>query len=276
MTGSLLGAALIEDNGVDEGNTPVAGYFRMAIPAYTQIHALKVLEKDGSIDATQTSLLWSSGAPGTETVLDLHDEVSLPVNVAAFEAVWSGGSVTIRWKTESESETLGYFLWRSDSSEGAFRRVASEMIAPLGAGGTGAEYTFTDAYVGLKQFWYRLEEVFFSGESVFVGPVRAEYHEHGQDAEPAKAANFPNPFYPSTRIRYRADPEGLSPDCVRIYDVQGRELVTLTPSWSADGSCDVFWNGCDAAGRETARGIYLCRLFRGSGVVETTRILKAR
>ena len=274
--GVILGTALIEDNGVEEGYQPTPGFFRMAVPANTSIPILRVLSGNHTVASSQSSSHWSSGAPGTETDLDLHDEVSLPVGVVTFEAVWSDGSVMVRWKTESESQTLGYYLWRSERSEGAFRRISPEMIERRGETGSGAEYTFTDRGIGLKRFWYRLEEVYFTGESVFVGPVQAVHRTSSPDLERAQCANYPNPFYPSTLIRYSVAPDVPHPECVKVFDVRGRELVTLTAISPVDGKVDVYWNGRDAAGREVADGVYFCCLVRQSCVVETARILKAR
>jgi len=46
--------------------------------------------------------------------------------------------------------------------------------------------------------------------------------------------NFPNPFNPSTEIRYSLSKD--SPVSIKVYDVLGREIVTLTNSSHKSGS----------------------------------------
>ncbi len=73
------------------------------------------------------------------------------------------------------------------------------------------------------------------------------------------AQNFPNPFNPSTVIRYsvaRASLVRLS-----VYDVLGREVVTLVNDHEDAGTRQVTWN---ASGMPS--GIYYCRLQAGDAV----------
>ena len=69
--------------------------------------------------------------------------------------------------------------------------------------------------------------------------------------------NFPNPFNPSTTIRYSV----IQPDLVRIkiYDILGREVKTLVNELKQAGTYEVQF---DASG--LASGIYLYRIESGS------------
>ena len=274
----ILGVYLIENNGVPEGYAPTPGYFRMAVPANTSIPKIQVRNNNHTVASIQTSSNWSSGAPGTETDLDLHDEVSLPVGMASLSATWSEGKAFIRWKTESESEILGFHVWRSEAFDGEFRRISPEMILTKGEDGTGAEYTCTDGHIGRKQFWYRLEEIFFSGESMFFGPVQAIPESRGQTQQPqGDCSNYPNPFHPSTMIRYLVpEEEDGTTSTVKVFDVSGRELVTLDAAVGSSGERYVLWDGCDKMGREVAGGVYICCIYRDTRIVDTMRLLKAR
>jgi hypothetical protein len=68
--------------------------------------------------------------------------------------------------------------------------------------------------------------------------------------------NFPNPFNPSTSIRYSL-PHG-SAVSVKIFDVLGREVATLVEEYQTAGEREVRW---DAAG--LPGGVYVCRLMAG-------------
>jgi hypothetical protein len=65
--------------------------------------------------------------------------------------------------------------------------------------------------------------------------------------------NYPNPFNPTTTIRFQlSDASVIS---VRMFDILGREVVTLVNEARAAGSYTVRW---DATG--VPSGIYCCRL----------------
>jgi subtilisin family serine protease len=65
---------------------------------------------------------------------------------------------------------------------------------------------------------------------------------------------FPNPFNPSTTLRYElAAPARVT---LRIYDVTGREVVTLVDTEQAAGPKAFIWNGTNNAGGRVATGVY--------------------
>lgn len=71
-------------------------------------------------------------------------------------------------------------------------------------------------------------------------------------------ANYPNPFNPSTTIRYDIPQAGLVN--LTIYDLNGRLIETLVNEYMATGSHQVSWNGRDASGISVASGVYIYRL----------------
>ncbi len=72
--------------------------------------------------------------------------------------------------------------------------------------------------------------------------------------------NFPNPFNPSTVIRFSV-PQGPSSKLrLVIYDVLGKEVVTLVDGYFSPGKHQVNWNGKDAGGRPVSSGVYLYEL----------------
>jgi hypothetical protein len=53
---------------------------------------------------------------------------------------------------------------------------------------------------------------------------------------------------------------GLPSGSVKIYNINGQELVTLYSGASLDGEVTVNWNGTDSFGRQVASGTYFCKL----------------
>ena len=72
--------------------------------------------------------------------------------------------------------------------------------------------------------------------------------------------NVPNPFNPTTVIRYDV-PSGGGVVSLRIYDVGGRLVRHEAPGVLNAGEHAVTWNGVDQNGAPVGSGIYFVRLF---------------
>ncbi len=83
----------------------------------------------------------------------------------------------------------------------------------------------------------------------------------------------PNPFNPSTEIRYAVDQPGE----VRldIYDVRGRRVRELVAYHTDAGRFSLNWNGRDDRGRSVASGVYLVR-WQSAGKSDTRRAVLIR
>ena len=80
--------------------------------------------------------------------------------------------------------------------------------------------------------------------------------------EYALSQNHPNPFNPSTTIRYALPENGKV--TLSIYNMVGQKIQTLVDSWQQAGAYVAHWNGKDESGREVGSGIYLCRMESGA------------
>ena len=69
-------------------------------------------------------------------------------------------TITIEWQTESEQDTAGFNIYRSDSPDGDFIAVNPQLIPSTGSPTIGANYTFTDESIesGIT-YYYQLEDV---------------------------------------------------------------------------------------------------------------------
>lgn len=97
----------------------------------------------------------------------------------------------------------------------------------------------------------------------------------GAPARNYLAQNTPNPFNPSTRIRYSVQSAGAV--TLRVYDVAGRLVRTLVneiQSPTPDGRV-VTWDARNERGGEVASGIYFYRLH-APGFTETRKMLLLR
>jgi hypothetical protein len=76
--------------------------------------------------------------------------------------------------------------------------------------------------------------------------------------------NYPNPFNPSTTIRFSVPAAGRAQ--LAILDLRGRRIATLVDGELAAGTHAVVWDGRDSGGAATASGVYLYRLTTSTGV----------
>jgi hypothetical protein len=74
--------------------------------------------------------------------------------------------------------------------------------------------------------------------------------------------NYPNPFNPSTTIKYGI-PEDSNVSLV-IYDIRGNTVRSIDSGSQVAGWYEHVWNGMDDTGQPVSTGLYLTRLSAGS------------
>ncbi len=76
--------------------------------------------------------------------------------------------IQVVWQTESEFETAGYNIYRSESPDGEFARINEVMIQSVPDAFAGGEYLYEDAAIETgRTYYYRLEEVELDGSTTF-------------------------------------------------------------------------------------------------------------
>lgn len=81
-------------------------------------------------------------------------------------------SVIINWETATEFETAGYAIYRSDTPEGPFEKITSELIPASTDPLTGGQYQYSDKTVQAgKTYYYQLEEIEVTGQSNLEKPI---------------------------------------------------------------------------------------------------------
>jgi hypothetical protein len=87
------------------------------------------------------------------------------------------------------------------------------------------------------------------------------------------AQNFPNPFNPTTTIRFDMKAKGRV--TIRIYDVAGRLVRTLVKEVRDAGAHTAVWDGKNNLGAEAASGIYFYKM-ETAGFVATRKLVLLR
>lgn len=87
----------------------------------------------------------------------------------------------------------------------------------------------------------------------------------------ALEANFPNPFNPSTEIRFQL-PEAGNVE-LTVFNTLGQEVITLAQGTYEAGVHSVVWNARDKYGNQVPSGLYIYRITAGNFVQERKMML---
>jgi hypothetical protein len=183
-------------------------------------------------------------------------EGPLPVELTTFEAIAGNEQVTLCWRTESELDNSHFVLYKRKAGEEVFGKLAE--IPGHGTTTEPHDYEYVDRFVrnGLT-YEYQISDVDLTG--------RETVHEQIALATPSAAivptefalhAPYPNPFNPTTTIRYDVKETGLV--SVRVFDLLGREVATLVHDIVPPGSYSVDWDAT-----HLPSGFYLCQMETG-------------
>jgi hypothetical protein len=195
-------------------------------------------------------------------------DVSLPVELASFNALIDNNMVKLRWVTESEINNAGFELYRSPDDQDSYNLLNSYLYNPnlIGQGNSNIrhEYKYEDNTVEPgKTYWYKLADVDLNGDKTFHSPISVTLSEQVLPAQYRLYPAFPNPFNPSTRLRFDIpDNEGSSVKAsLVIYNTLGQIVKTLYQGYSETGSYEFLWLGDNEKGHLVPNGIYIVVLI---------------
>jgi hypothetical protein len=150
----------------------------------------------------------------------------------------------------------------------AVYRGPSAGFAPSAANYLGAVPAAAPAFedlTGGATDWYRLAAIDSSGASSGFGPALQPSNSTDSPATPparlALHQNVPNPFNPTTSLRY--DLPGPATVTLTVYDPTGRVVRRLLSEARPAGTFVARWDGRDDDGRAVGSGVYWARLEAG-------------
>jgi hypothetical protein len=99
------------------------------------------------------------------------------VQLASFTAAPRPSQVQLDWATATETNTLGFHVYRADAAGGDWTRLNAAMIPSQAPGSpSGYSYRYSDATVARGQsYWYRVAAVDTSGAETALDAVQATY-----------------------------------------------------------------------------------------------------
>ena len=229
---------------------------------------------------TQTISNVVVGSYNSQTVLNVELVSSIiPVELISFTSTVNENNVTLNWITATETNNMGFQIERRKTKDA--RREEWDIIGFIDGKGTTTEtqtYSFNDENLDAGNYQYRLKQMDFDGSYSYSNIIEAEI------VSPNKfilEQNFPNPFNPSTTIRYTiSTPPSSSPLAkgrnevgfvtLKVYDVLGNEVATLVNEVQSSGYYEV-----EFYAEKLSSGIYFYELIAGN-LIQTRKMILLR
>ncbi len=133
------------------------------------------------------------------------------------------------------------------------------VLVETGHSSTRAIHPMSDAIITRMVEWTAGKITSLAGE------------EPALPGQPLLSPNYPNPFNPQTTIRFYL-PAGTEAE-LTVFDLLGREIVTLLKGTMTRGMHSVEWNGKNRAGETVNSGVYIYRLKTGATVLSRRMLL---
>jgi len=198
-------------------------------------------------------LLPMTTATGSDVVAVISGSSPLPVEMPAPSARLAAGEVSLQW-TLSGDPGEGCHVYRR-GPVGETERLTDRPVTATEGG-----FTYVD-----RPFGYADGTVLHYSYAKVAGGVEGprspetEVHLTGMPAPGTKLlANVPNPFNPSTEVRFQLQRPGRTR--IAVYDMTGRLVRDLVDEDLAAGPHHRVWDGRDRGGRPVPSGAYYLRL----------------
>jgi len=234
-----------------------------------------------AIDEGASSFIWNS-----ELVLDRQpssyngeapdlgafefgdNDDPLFVELANFNVRYYENYVLLNWFTESEINNIGFEILRADEQEGDYLILSSYKdnfdLTGQGNSSTRYEYTFIDVMVEPgKTYWYKLTDLDYSGVKTFHDVLSVTIPSETHWSAAIKLyPNYPNPFNPSTTIKFEITKllSAKTPIELVIYNSIGHIVKKMIQNIVSPGTYEVQWDGTNEYGDEIVAGTYFANL----------------
>lgn len=183
----------------------------------------------------------------------------VPVELLSFTGALDNNVVNLKWETGSEVNNKGFNVERKVNGEW-------KSISFVNGKGTTTEttsYTYSDDLRNANingTVVYRLKQVDLDGSYTYTKEI--EFNLGQVPQEFALEQNFPNPFNPSTTIKF-AVPVNRNVK-LAVYDAMGNLVKVLVDEAKTAGKYEVTWNGENNSGSKVASGVYFYKVSAGT------------
>jgi uncharacterized protein (TIGR03790 family) len=172
----------------------------------------------------------------------------LPIQIGSFVANYiTGSNVEIEWTTISEINNYGFNVQRYNEHSGVY-----ETLGFIQGKGTTTEpqtYTYLDENVSTSSIQYRLEQIDNDGLIYYFGPITLSPNSMKESIALQKTfmlyPNYPNPFNPTTEIKFTLQNKGKV--TLKVYNSVGQEVDELINGEINEGTHSIKFDGSNLA-----------------------------
>lgn len=189
----------------------------------------------------------------------------LPVQMISFAAVANGFDVNLRWSTATEVNNYGFEIERRNVRTGQQRWSVVGFARGAGTSTSPRDYSYTDASLSPGRYAYRIRQIDRDGGSSYVSVTEVEVSVMPKVF--ALEPNYPNPFNPSTEIRFHIPRAQLV--VLNVYDLLGQQVAALVNDYKQPGTYTTSFDGS-----YLPSGVYFYRLRAGEFNQSRTFILQ--
>ena len=246
-------------------------YIGNAVTGDIQFYITGDSNNHGTFDACpddENATSWDHSS--NHTTLDNYQEnVTLPVSLSTFTAQYLAGKPLLYWTTQSETDNMGWFVYRNQVEDFTSATKVSGMIEGHGTTTQAQSYIYEDVITNPQVgdvYYYWLESVDYSGTIHHFDKVAMitipETNDPNPNVTPPQVYDLlasPNPFNETTNIEFMLTQTAFVD--VAIYDVKGALVKSFdTQHVTADDKVSLQWDGKDENGKSLSNGIYLYSL----------------
>ncbi len=189
------------------------------------------------------------------------NEDETPVELSAFTATLTAQNyVQLTWTSQTETNMLGYQVYRNESSE----QANSILITPImiAATNTSSQQTYglTDTEVESGHVYYYWLECVDINSSSFHGPMSISVTGELPPVVPeisSMSNAYPNPFKVNSSTTIDVAVKAGETGTVTIYNLAGQAVRSFEVT---EGTHNIVWNGKDSKGNVCGSGVYFYKL----------------
>jgi hypothetical protein len=188
---------------------------------------------------------------------------SVPLPPAGLTAQSQPQSVRLSWRRNDEMDLAGYNVYRKNPGGATFNRINAQLLA---------DTLFADALTvsGTYNYFVTAQDATNNesapSDTVAASPtVGVEIESLKQPFSFALHRAYPNPFNPTTQIKYEIGTRSNVE--LKVYNILGAEVATLVHEVKSPGVYVAVWSAS-----EMSSGVYFYRL-RAGGFVATKKLV---
>lgn len=235
----------------------------------------------GVYSTTNTGTSWSTFSTGMPTYVPVDELVlqtgtnflyafthgrsswenttALPVELSSFTAqVLPDRKVKLNWRTETETDNYGFDIERLPTQSSTGWKTIG-FVKGQGNSNSPREYSFMDNSVRFGNYTYRLKQIDNDGSFEYSDLIEVNIGDAPDEF--ILDQNFPNPFNPSTTIKFvLAETQNVE---LTVFDILGNQVAILFNGTATGGNIytvEFNANNLNDANSHLSSGIYFYKL----------------